>query len=73
MQFPRPQPIDVGATVAVLIWLFFQITVKDPLGRPPLLDEAVMLVIGSWVTYRGLKRNGTAPPPQDGGKHRVRD
>lgn len=68
----RLAPIDVGAIVGVLIWLFFNITVKDPLLRPPLLDEAVMLVIGSWVTYRGLKRNGNGAPP-DGGKHRVRD
>lgn len=68
----RLAPLDVGAIAAIGIWLVFQVTVKDPLARPPLLDELVMLVIGSWVTYRGLKRNGNGNG-SNGGRHRAGD
>lgn len=49
-------PLNLAMFAASVVWLAFQFLV--PLeSRPPILNEAFLLVLGAWVTSKSIEQN----------------
>lgn len=50
------RPLNVAMFVASIVWLAFQFGVAAD-ARPPILNEAFLLVLGAWITSKSIEAN----------------